>query len=165
MSAMPKHFVPLIATAFVMLFLWLSSVPLLSWYEFSAQHQKLADESFQWHQQRISNYNYEFEHQDLKFRPISGPVRIHVRDSKILAAFRVESDDEIDISGFADVPETIESAFAIVSRLLEEHPYEIDITYDTVLHYPRKITVSYSDQLDDGSTYFIRMFERAYDSP
>lgn len=160
---MPRHFVPLIATVFVMLFLWISSVPLLSWYEFSAYHQQLADESFQWHQQRISNYKFEFAHQDLKSRPISEAVRIHVRDSKFLAAYRTDSDDEVDIGGLADVPESIESAFAIVSRLLDEHPHEISITYDTVLHYPRKITVRYSDQIDDGSTYFIGMFARAYE--
>ena len=40
---MPKHLVPIVATVFVMLFLWLSAVPLLAWYEFSAQHQELQD--------------------------------------------------------------------------------------------------------------------------
>jgi hypothetical protein len=32
---MPKHVVPIVVAVFVMLFLWLSTVPLLSWYEFS----------------------------------------------------------------------------------------------------------------------------------
>ena len=45
---MPKQLVPIVAAVFVMLFLWLSTVPLLSWYEFSAHHQALQDAMFQW---------------------------------------------------------------------------------------------------------------------
>ena len=161
---MPKHLVPIMATVFVTLFLWLSAVPLLSWYEFSAYHQELADESFQWHHSGISDYSFEFELLNFKTRPIPGPIRIYVRDSTFVAAYRIDNNESVDISGLADVPDTIESAFEIASRLLEEHPYEIDIKYDAVLHYPASISVSYSDLDAAGATYNIRWFETLSDS-
>jgi hypothetical protein len=156
---MPKHLVPIVATVFVMLFLWLSAVPLLSWYELTAYHQELADQSFQWHHARISNYSFEFEYRDSKTRAVPGPIRIHVRDSKFVYAYRIDTDELVDISGLTDVPATIESAFAIATELLEQHPYRIDIEYDAALHYPTSIAVSYSDLESDRALYIIRRLQ------
>jgi len=162
---MPKHLMPIVATVFVMLFLWLSAVPLLSWYELTAYHQELADKSFQWRHSGISNYSFEFEYLDFKTRPVPGPIRIHVRDSQFVAAYRIDTDELVDISGSADVPHTIESAFAIATKLLEKHPYKIGIEYDAALHYPTSISVSYSDSESDGATYTIRRLKTADRSP
>ena len=65
----------------------------------------------------------------------------------------------------AEVPGTIESAFEYATRLLEEHPYRIDIEYDAVLHYPASVSVSFSDRSRDRATYNITWFETVYDSP
>lgn len=165
MPPMPRPLMPIMATVFVMLFLWISAVPLLSWYEFSADYQDLADESFQWHHQGISNYNFEFEILDFKSRSVPGPIRIHVRDSKFVAAYRIDSDELVDIMDLADVPATIESAFELAKRLLEAQPYRIDIEYDAVLHYPASVSVSFSDRSRDRATYNITWFETVYDSP
>jgi hypothetical protein len=158
---MPKHLVPIVATVFVMLFLWVSAVPLLSWYELTAYHQELEDKSFQWHHGGISDYNFEFEYRDFKARPAPGPIRIHVGDSKFVNASRIDTGELVDISGLAHVPDTIESAFAIATELLEQHPYRIDIEYDADLHYPTLIAVSYSEQESDGATYIIRQLQAA----
>lgn len=140
-------------------------VPLLSWYEFSAHYQELVDASHQWHQSHVSNYSFEFEFLDFNTRPIPGPVGIHVRDSKFVAAYRIDNNARVDITVLVEVPETIESAFEIITRLLEEHPYRIDIEYDAVLHYPTRISVRFSDLRHDGATYYIRWSETDYDSP
>ena len=163
--AMPKLLVPIVATVFVMLFLWLSAVPLLSWYEFSAYHQELADESFRWRHRGIVNYSFEFESRDPKTRPNPGPIRIHVRDAKFLAAYRIDTHTLVDTAALADVPDTIDSAFEMVRALLEAHPYRIDIEYHADLHYPKRMSVSYSDLSHDGATYYIRWFEKDYDRP
>lgn len=165
MPAMSKSLMPIVAAVFVMLFLWMSAVPLLSWYEFSADYQELADESFQWHRKGINNYSFEFEILDFKTRPVPGPIRIHVRDSKFVAAYRIDNDELVDIIDLAEVPGTIESAFEFATRLLEEHPYRIDIEYDAVLHYPASVSVSFSDRSRDRATYNITWFETVYDSP
>lgn len=161
---MPKHLVPIVATVFVMLFLWLSAVPLLSWYEFSAYHQELADESFKWHHSGISDYSFEFELLDFATGAMPQPIRIHVQDSKFLAAYRIDNNALLDISGVANIPQTIESAFEIAERLLGERPYKIDIEYDADLHYPTSISVSYSDSKSDSAMYSIRSFAAVYDS-
>ena len=159
MAAMPKHLVPIVATVFVTLFLWLSAVPLLSWYEFSAYHQELDDESFQWHHNGIQNYSFEFDYLGVNAQPIPEPFRIHVRDAKFQAAYQIDTNALVDITGLPNVPGTIEAAFEIISRHLDEHPYQIEIIYDELRHYPSRITVSFSDLSQDNATYYIRRFE------
>ncbi len=94
---MPKHLVPIVAAVFVMLFLWLSTLPLLSWYEFSAQHQALQDATFQWNRHALRNYNFEVEISANRRPPRLDPIRIHVREAKFLAAYRVGDDEVIDL--------------------------------------------------------------------
>ena len=155
---------PIIATIFVTLFLWLSAIPLLSWYEFSAQHQELADAAFQWHQKRVSDYSFEYDYAGPEARRLPVPIRIHVRDSKFMAAYRIDDNEEVDMAAFPDVPETIDSVFEIARGLLAGHPYEIAIGYDVVLHYPTRISVSYSDSGRDNATYYVRSLQKIYDS-
>ncbi len=160
----PKHLMPIVATIFVTLFLWLSAIPLLSWYEFSAQHQELADAAFQWHQKRVSDYSFEYDYAGPDARRLPVPIRIHVRDSKFMAAYRIDDNEEVDMTAFPDVPETIDSVFEIARGLLAGHPYEIAIGYDVVLHYPTRIAVSYSDSGRDKATYYVRSLQKIYDS-
>lgn len=155
---------PIIATIFVTLFLWLSAIPLLSWYEFSAQHQELADAAFQWHQKRVSDYSFEYDYAGPEARRLPVPIRIHVRDSKFMAAYRIDDNEEVDMAAFPDVPETIDSVFEIARGLLAGHPYGIAIGYDVVLHYPTRISVSYSDSGRDNATYYVRSLQKIYDS-
>lgn len=150
----------MVATVFVMLFMWLSSIPLLSWYEYSAHHQQLNDASFAWHQQKISDYSFEFDAAGSANYPVRLPLRIHVRGGTLLAAYELDSSSEVDISGLTDVPHTIDMAFDIVAGLLEQRPYSIDIRYDELLHYPRKISVRHSDAEPDSVTYYLGSFRR-----
>jgi hypothetical protein len=94
---MPKHVVPIVAAVFVMLFLWLSTVPLLSWYEFSAQHQALQDATFQWNRHALRNYSIEVEISANRRPPRLEPIRIDVREAKFLATYRVGDDEVIDL--------------------------------------------------------------------
>ena len=162
---MPRQFVPIVTTVFVMLFLWLSAVPLLSWYEFSAYHQDLADESFQWHHEGINDYSFEFEIIGIESQSNPGPIRIHVRDAKFVAAYGIGDNDLVDITGLPNVPDTIESVFELARNLIEEHPYRIDIEYDDVWHFPTSIAISYGDSKSDRAIYNIRSFAQLDDSP
>jgi len=145
----------MVATVFVMLFLWLSSIPLLSWYEYSAHHQQLDDASFAWHQQKVSDYSFEFDAGGSVIFPVRLPLRMHVRDGKLLAAYELDGNEAVDISGLSNVPHTVDMAFDIIAGLLEQRPYSIDIQYDALLHYPRKISVRHSDSDRDSVTYYL----------
>jgi len=160
---MPKHLVPIVATVFVMLFLWLSAVPLLSWYEFSAQHQELQDAMFKWNRHELRNYNFEVEISANHRPPRLDPIRIYIRDGKFLAAYRVDDDEVIDITGLAAVPDTIEAAYELISRLLEERPYEFAVEYDATWAYPKRIRIVESKEGQYWVNYNIRRF--APDTP
>jgi hypothetical protein len=156
---MPKHLVPIVAAVFVMLFLWLSTVPLLSWYEFSAHHQALQDATFQWNRQALRDYSFEVEISANRRPPRLDPVRIHVREAKFLAAYRVDDDEVIDIAGLVGVPDTIEASYELISRLLEERPYEFAVEYDVTWAYPKRIRIVDSKEGQNWVNYNIRRFE------
>ena len=156
---MPKQLVPIVAAVFVMLFLWLSTVPLLSWYEFSAHHQALQDAMFQWSRHALGNYSFEVEISANHRPPRLDPIRIHVREAKLHATYRVDDGEAIDISDMGDVPETIEASFELISRLLEERPYEFAVEYDATWAYPKRIQFVDSKDGQDWVRYSIRRFE------
>lgn len=156
---MQKHLVPIVAAVFVMLFLWLSTVPLLSWYEFSAHHQALQDAMFQWNRQALGNYSFEIEISAINQPPRLDPIRIHVREAKLHAAYRVDDGEAINRSDMTDAPETIEASFELVSRLLEERPYEFGVEYDATRAYPKRIKFVKSKDGQDWVIYSIRRFE------
>lgn len=156
---MPKHLVPIVAAVFVMLFLWLSAVPLLSWYEFSAQHQELQDAMFQWHRHELRDYNFEVEISANRRPPRLDPIRIYVQEAKFLAAYRVDDDEVIGVSDMGDVPDTIEAYYELISRLLEERPYEFAVEYDATWAYPKRIRIVESKEGQNWVNYSIRRFE------
>jgi len=156
---MPKHLIPIVATVFVMLFVWLSMTPLLSWYEFAGYAQELDEASFKWRDSGVSDYSYVYEVSSYYAPPLPGPIRIAVRDSRLSSASLVESGANVDISGMPAVPGTIESAYEFIAALLAEYPYNIDVEYDANLGYPKKIMVDFSESTDDEATYFLKSFE------
>ena len=156
---MPKHLIPIVATVFVMLFVWLSMAPLLSWYEFGGYAEELDAASFKWSNSGVSDYSYVYEVSSYYAPPVPGPIRIIVRDSKFLNASLVENSENIDISGIAAIPGSIELAFEFIATLLAEYPYEFDVEYDADLGYPKKIMIKFNESTDDKATYFIRYFE------
>ena len=156
---MPKHLIPIVATVFVMLFVWLSMAPLLSWYEFGGYAEELEEASFNWSNRGASDYSYVYEVSSYYAPPVPGPIRIIVRDSEFLNASLVESGESIDISGIAAIPGSIELAFEFITTLLAEYPYEFDVEYDAELGYPKKIMIKFDESTDDNATYFIRYFE------
>lgn len=156
---MPKHIVPIVAAVFVMLFLWISTVPLLSWYEFSAHHQALQDATFQWNRHVLRNYSFEIEISANRRPPRLDPIRIHVREAKFLAAYRVDDDEVVDIADLARVPKTIEATYKLVSRLLDERPYELAVEYDANWGYPKRIQFADRKNGQNQVRYSIRWFE------
>ena len=156
---MPKHLIPIVATVFVMLFVWLSMTPLLSWYEFGGYAEELDDASNKWRSNGITNYRFVYEISSYFAPPLPGPVNIIVRDSKLSSASLLDGGGKIDISAMPTVPGTIELSYELITTLLAEYPYGIDIEYDAALGYPKKIMVDFDDSTNDEVTYFIKSFE------
>jgi hypothetical protein len=156
---MPKHLIPIVATVFVMLFVWLSMAPLLSWYEFGSYSEELEEARFKWSNSGISNYSYVYEISSYYAPPLRGALRVTVREGQLSRSSLVDDGELIDISGMPAVPGTIDLAFDFISTLLAEYPYEIDVEYDAVLGYPKRIMVDFSDSTEDEATYVIGSFK------
>jgi hypothetical protein len=156
---MPKHLIPIVATVFVLLFVWLSMAPLLSWYELSSYADELDEASFKWKNSGITDYSYVYEISSYFAPPLSGSVRIIVRDSKLASVNLVDGGDTVDISAMSTVPGTIDLTFEFITTLLGEYPYAIDVEYDAVLGYPKRVMVDFSKSTEDEVTYFIKSFE------
>jgi hypothetical protein len=160
---MPKHLIPIVATVFVMLFVWLSMAPLLSWYEFGHYAEELDEARLKWSDSGVSNYSYVYEISSYYAPPLPGPLRVTVRGGQVSSSSLVDDGDLIDISGMPAVPGTIELAFDFISTLLAEYPYEVDVDYDAVLGYPKRIMVDFSDSTEDEVTYVIGSFKITQD--
>ena len=156
---MPKHLIPIVATVFVLLFVWLSMAPLLSWYEFGGHADELDEASFKWKNSGITDYSYVYEISSYFAPPLPGSVRIIVRDSKLASVNLVDGGDTVDISAMSTVPGTIDLTFEFITTLLGEYPYAIDVEYDAVLGYPKRVMVDFSKSTEDEVTYFIKSFE------
>jgi hypothetical protein len=156
---MPKHLIPIVATVFVMLFVWLSMAPLLSWYEYGGYADELDEASFKWKNSGITDYSYVYEISSYFAPPLPGSVRIIVRDSKLASVNLVDSGEIINISAMSAVPGTIDLSFEFITTLLAEYPYAIDVEYDAVLGYPKRVMVDFSKSNEDEVTYFIKAFE------
>jgi hypothetical protein len=63
------------------------------------------------------------------------------------------------------VPGTIDLSFEFITSLLGEYPYAIDVEYDAVLGYPKRVMVDFSKSTEDEVTYFIKSFEVIRDGP
>lgn len=156
---MPKHLIPIVATVFVLLFVWLSMAPLLSWYEFGSYADELDEASLKWKNSGITDYSYVYEISSYFAPPLPGSVRIIVRNSRPASVNLVDSGEAYDISTISTVPGTIDLSFEFITTLLAEYPYAIEVEYDADLGYPKKIIVDYSKSTEDKVTYFIRSFE------
>jgi hypothetical protein len=162
---MPKHLIPIVATVFVLLFVWLSMAPLLSWYEFGGHADELDEASSKWKNSGITDYSYVYEISSYFAPPLPGSVRIIVRDSKLASVNLVHGGNTVDISAMSTVPGTIDLSFEFITSLLGEYPYAIDVEYDAVLGYPKRVMVDFSKSTEDEVTYFIKSFEVIRDGP
>ena len=79
--------------------------------------------------------------------------------AKLHATYRVDDGEAIDISDMSDVPESIEASYELISRMLEERPYEFAVEYDATWGYPKRIQFVESKDGRDWVRYSIRRFK------
>ncbi len=146
------------ATVFVMLFVWLSMAPLLSWYELGSYAEELDEASIKWGRSGVTSYSYVYEISSYYAPPLPGPVSVVVLDGQLSSASLVDGGEPVEISGMPAVPGTVELLFEFITSLLEKYPYQIDIDYDSDFGYPKKIVVDFSESTDDNATYTLKSF-------
>jgi uncharacterized protein DUF6174 len=133
--------------------------PLLSWYELGGYAEELDDASNKWRSSGVTDYSFVYEISSYFAPPLPGPVHIIVRDAALSSVNLLDGGGKIDISTIPAVPGTIELSYVFITTLLAEYPHEIEVEYDAVLGYPKRIMVDFDDSTNDEVTYFIRSFE------
>jgi hypothetical protein len=103
-----------------------------------------------WAGQNISRY--EFTYDRLCFCVPVGPMRVTVRDGKVVAATIIATGESVDVRDVL----TVDELFALIERGIKSHYSELRVKYDASLGYPTEI---YSDQsyqiADDETTYTV----------
>ena len=155
---MPKSVVTIVAALTVMMILWLSAVPLMSWYELSGHHEALDDAAFRWHHESVDTYSFEFDAAGPGAVRLPAPIRIAVRNGTFDSATRADNGRPYQAGDAADVPDSIDALFELASDVLERRPQVVEIDYHPERHFPTRIFAEFGDAGADRVTYFARSF-------
>ena len=145
-----KSLGPIVATAIVVLFLFVSAIPLLHWFAEEGELSRLSENRTNWREIGIESYRL-----DLDYRPRGGRPAVQaefvIRDNRVVAA-----EASVPESGSPDastVPaRTIDELFDLVEAAIRSTPDELQVSYDQDYRFPRSIEM-YPDSGNDHDGY------------
>ncbi len=159
-QTMQKSITSAIAALFVLLFLWLSAVPLLSWYEYSSNEHQLDAAVQRWHEDGIEDYSFRFEMSAYFRVPFSDAVQVFVRESEIVDVVNDRTLAKMLDSQYKGIPLTVDQLFQHVRSELASNMKTVDVTYDEEYGFPSKIRVSEGESERDAVVYTVTSFEQ-----
>lgn len=155
-----KQIVVAIAVVFVMMFFWISAVPLLHWFERLAEEAELDDNLNIWRASDKTNYRFSFSVTCLCDDATSDPITVVVRESTHVRARTATTNELVDIADYPAVPPTIDALFEALASSLRAYPDSIDVTYDPIYGVPLEIRIDRDrDLAGDEIGYYLRQFE------
>ncbi len=99
-----------------------------------------------WRSQHLQNYEFIYEQQCFCLPPANTPLKVSIKDDKIIKVVNLTSNQEITDLNF---PKTIEQLFDIIDEAIKRHADEILVTYDSSLGYPNTVAIDYQKILAD----------------
>ena len=156
---MPKNLLPIIAALFVMLFLWVSTVPILSWYEYSGHEEELRDATDRWERSGVSSYRYRYQIDSYMASPVTDPVIVEISDKQLRSVRSVMTGKFVELAESPNVPLTIEDLYNTIAVAIATRPYAIEIAYDFELGFPTSISIDYNELTHDEVSYSVTGFE------
>ncbi len=99
-----------------------------------------------WRSQHLQNYEFIYEEQCFCLAPANTPLKVSIKDDKIIQVVNLTSNQEIKDLNF---PKTIEQLFDIIDQAIKGHADEILVTYDSSLGYPNTVAIDYQKILAD----------------
>ena len=101
-----------------------------------------------WEAQQFARYDFTLEM--FCFCAIRGPIRVSVANGAVVSAVEVATGNRVEPTW---VP-SIESLFDFVERGIADHALVLEVTYDPVMGYPRKIVYDRARNIaDEEVTY------------
>jgi hypothetical protein len=121
--------------------------------------RRLELQEARWASQNISAYRLMYQRDCFCGSLFTAPVVVEVRGGNIATAQYAESDEPIPLDMQQHLP-TVESLFAIIRDAIDRDSDMIDVTYDPVRGYPRKIAIDYRfNTADDEVTHRVSSLE------
>lgn len=125
-----------------------------------SQHDldKLAQHRQRWQAHQIRDYRYRLQILCFCVPEMRQPVVIEVRNGLTVSITAAESGAPVDLEHFNHV-DTIEELFDLIGAALSGKAAHVDVTYDPVLGYPRRISIDHlKGAVDDEIEYTVTDF-------
>jgi hypothetical protein len=122
------------------------------------RRSELERQRAKWAQRNVTSYRLTYRRDCLCGTEFTTPTDIEVRAGDIATASYTNRDEPIPGYVQAGLP-TVEALFAIIDDAIDRNADLIEVTYDPLLGYPRKIGLDYRfDRADDEVTHSILEF-------
>lgn len=131
-----KYLTPIAATALILLILLATSLPLMHWFSEQGVQARLAEQQSLWESHGITHYDFTVLRRCECPPPANAEVEIQVRDGLARSAESLGRAIETE-----RLPSTVAAVFDIVHQSLAADSDFIDVTYDEIYGFPRRIEI------------------------
>jgi len=131
---------PIVATAIVVLFLFVSAIPLLHWFAADGELARLNENRADWQELGIASYRLTVEYQ-----PGAGGPAVRtgfiVSDGGVVEDRTGAESNALPPNGPTVPARTIDEVFDLVGAAIRSGPDDLSVTYDPDYRFPRSIAV------------------------
>ena len=129
------------------------------------RRSELERQRAKWAQRHVTSYRLTYRRDCFCGTEFTTPTNIEVRAGDITTANYADRNEPIPGYVQAGLP-TVEALFAIIDDAIDRSADLIEVTYDPLLGYPRKIGIDYRfDRADDEVTHSILEFAIVLPTP
>lgn len=144
---MLKYLGTIVATAIVILFLLVSSVPLLHWFREEGRSSVLAENRARWASVGLSSYGLTVTVQCACNDLPRDSVLVRVLNERPVNAVMTSDGEEVPVPDDPRFPVTVPSLFSLVEAAIDSSPASFEVEYDDNYGFPRSVFVD-----PDGDT-------------
>lgn len=142
---------PIVATAIVVLFLLVSAIPLMHWFEAEGRLSTLEENRALWQELGLSDYRMTLEYE--------GPGHV----GAVTIAYVIRKGQVSERSGLPLPLETIDALFERLDEAVRETPADLLVSYDEDYGFPRNIQLD--SQTVNSTRYAVIEFDPRTDPP
>lgn len=150
---MLKHLGPIVATSIVVLFLLISALPLLHWFERDGREAALDEHRALWRGLGIDDYRVSVAIDCDCGVLAAGPLDVTVLGGTVGSV--ADADGRQVPLPAADWPATVGRLFDRVAEAIDEGVDDLTVTYDENYGFPREVRIDPDEDLDGDETTLI----------
>ncbi|MDX1482709.1 MAG: DUF6174 domain-containing protein [Woeseiaceae bacterium] len=145
-----RYLATIAATTIVVLFLLVTTLPLLHWFEVEGRRATLAEQRAIWAQQGIDDYRLTIGIRRSQ-AAAAHTFRAEVRDGVVVSAQRPEDGLALPATLLPE-PATVEQLFAFVAEANAQDHDVVVVSYDEIYGFPRSIRIDPNAGADGDET-------------